>query len=107
MTDEHGHRQHGHRHSDEDPDCEQALAELYEFLDGELTEDRRVMLTRHLDDCNPCLEVYDFEAELRQVIAQRCRDDVPDSLRERIAERLREVTEPAGGSEMGRGVGGP
>jgi len=32
--------------------------------------------------------VYDFEAELRLVIKQRCRDQVPASLRSRIADTL-------------------
>lgn len=73
-------------------DCGEALAELYMFLDGELTEELRDRLTEHLDECNPCLEVYDFEAELRAVIAQRCKDVVPDSLRERIAAQIEELS---------------
>ena len=43
----------------------------------------------HLDDCLPCLEAYDFEAELRMVIAKKCKDEVPETLRIRIAEVLR------------------
>ena len=30
----------------------------------------------------------DFEAELRIVISHRCRDEVPDALRQRIADQL-------------------
>jgi mycothiol system anti-sigma-R factor len=70
-------------------DCEKVLHRLYHFLDGELTEDRRAEIRRHLDECQPCLEVFDFEAELRQVIAARCRDHVPDRLRARVAAALR------------------
>lgn len=92
---------HRHRHPEQPGNCEQALAVLYEFLDGELTDDRREMLTKHLDDCNPCLEVYDFEAELRQVIAQRCRDEVPDALRERIAGELRAIADSSSMPEVG------
>ena len=68
--------------------CEEALSELYTFLDGELTDSKRDELQHHLDDCSPCLEVYDFEAELRQVISLRCREQVPEDLRRRIAELL-------------------
>jgi len=68
------------------PECESALRNLYEFLDGELTVERRATIRVHLDDCPPCLEAHDFELELRQVVAQRCRDRVPDELRRRIAE---------------------
>ena len=58
------------------------------LLDGELTEYRRVEIRQHLDDCLPCLEAFDFEAELRIVIARKCRDEVPESLRERIHKAL-------------------
>lgn len=69
--------------------CEQALAEVYTFLDGELTAEKRVLIAGHLDSCNPCFEAFDFEAELRMVISAKARsDEVPESLRLRIAERL-------------------
>jgi mycothiol system anti-sigma-R factor len=80
---------HDHHHGDEDDaDCEEALEALYTFLDGELTEARRIEIRHHLDDCSPCLEAFDFEAELRLVVRQRCRDQVPEALRQRLAERL-------------------
>ena len=71
------------------PDCEQALAELYSYLDGELTIERRTVIRTHIDLCSPCLERYSFETELRQVVQMRCQEKVPDSLRTRIAEALR------------------
>lgn len=74
--------------SDGKNECAEALRQLYRYIDGELTEELRVTIRRHLDDCPPCVEFYDFEAELRQVISLRCRDEVPDSLRQRIAEAL-------------------
>ncbi len=33
---------------------------------------------------------YGFEAELRKVIASRCKDHVPDDLIDRVAEALRQ-----------------
>ena len=69
-------------------DCQEAIHTLYHYLDGELTEYRRVEIRQHLDDCMPCLEAFDFEAELRIVIARKCRDDVPENLRERIHKAL-------------------
>ncbi len=74
----------GHDHGN----CDEALHELYTFLDGELTDDRRVRIRTHLDDCSPCLEVFDFEAELRIVIKQKCQEQVPDALRQRIFDSL-------------------
>jgi mycothiol system anti-sigma-R factor len=72
------------------PECEAALSHLYEFLDGELTVERRTTIKVHLDECPPCLEAHDFEIELRQVIAQRCRDRVPESLRQRVADAIQQ-----------------
>ena len=79
---------------DDHRDCDDAVFELYTFLDGELTDERRVEIRRHLDDCPPCFEQFDFEAELRQVIASKCKDEVPESLRQRIADVLAGEPDP-------------
>jgi mycothiol system anti-sigma-R factor len=87
----------GHDHGN----CGEALAELYTFLDGELTDQRRIQIAHHLDDCSPCLEVYDFEAELRMVIRQRCREQVPDTLRQQVADRLSKALANEPGESLG------
>ena len=73
-----------HQHAN----CQEALQELYTFLDGELTVEKREHIRVHLDDCNPCLEAYDFEAELRIVISTKCKEAVPESLKEKIRAQL-------------------
>jgi len=72
-------------------ECAEAVEVLYHFLDGELTTERRLLIQRHLDDCPPCLDAFDFEAELRLTIAQRCREHVPDELRVRVRRVIREL----------------
>ena len=52
-------------------DCNDALHELYEFLDGELTLERRAHIQQHLTDRSPCLETFDFQAELHLVRRMR------------------------------------
>lgn len=69
--------------------CQEAIATLYSFLDGELTADRRALIQHHLDECGPCFEAFGFEAELKEVIGRKCRDEVPQALRLRVAEALR------------------
>lgn len=69
-------------------DCEHAIQRIYEYLDGELTPFKRAAIARHLDECPPCAQGFDFEIELRQVIAFKCRDEVPPDLRRRIASAL-------------------
>ena len=71
-----------------DHDCSEILEELQEFISGELTPANRARIEWHLDDCPPCLEAFDFEAELRKVVASRCHDEVPQDLRQRIAEAI-------------------
>ncbi len=70
---------------DEHANCDETVKELYGFLDGELTDERRLHIREHLDGCPPCFEAFDFEAELREVIANRCRDQVPVELKNKIA----------------------
>jgi mycothiol system anti-sigma-R factor len=84
-------------------DCNDTLRELYSFLDGELTDEAREYIRHHLDDCSPCLAAFDFQAELRQVVRNRCCDQVPSSLRDRIAEAI----EAEGPSPTGSPAGHP
>jgi anti-sigma factor (TIGR02949 family) len=75
-------------------DCGEALRQLYGFLDGELTSDRRTTIRGHLDRCACCLEAFDFEAELRVVVSSCCRrDEVPEHLRARVVQALRSLGE--------------
>ncbi|MGH9278650.1 MAG: mycothiol system anti-sigma-R factor [Acidimicrobiales bacterium] len=74
-------------------ECTEAVEVLYTYLDGQLTEERRILIQRHLDDCPPCLDAFDFEAELRVVIAYKCRESVPDHLRLRVAKAIRQVAD--------------
>ena len=70
-------------------DCEKAIYRVYHYLDGELTVWRRWSIKRHLHHCPPCAQGFDFEVELRQVVSQKCREEAPAELRERIAEAIR------------------
>lgn len=98
---------------EEPEDCGEVVLRLYHFLDGHLDDDRRSLIQTHLDDCSNCLEAFDFEAELRQVVARRCRDRVPDSLRARVAMAFLQQpgvlpTEgPPGGISPPGGMGAP
>jgi mycothiol system anti-sigma-R factor len=69
-------------------DCREALHRIYHFLDGELTSVRRHEIETHLDGCSPCFQMYGFETELRRVVHDKCRDAVPETLRQRIADAI-------------------
>lgn len=70
-------------------DCKQAVEQLYEFLDGELTPEKRATIAGHLDACGNCLDAFEFHTELKTVISEKCRTDLPDGLRDRVFDALR------------------
>ncbi len=85
----------------ETSDCEAALRDLYTYLDGEITEERREHIRVHIEECGPCLEAFDFETDLRALVARTCKCEAPESLRDRVAEAIRECDPDIGGSPPG------
>jgi len=69
-------------------DCDDVLREVYTYLDRETDDALRVRIEHHLDGCHDCLEIYDFQAELRQIVARKCKESVPDALRQRVLDCL-------------------
>lgn len=75
-------------------DCDKANARIYRYLDGELTVWRRIRIARHLDECPPCAQGFEFEIHLRQIVSVRCRDEAPPALRRRVAEAIGATVPP-------------
>jgi len=67
-------------------DCEETLHELYAFLDDELGPEARKAIEAHLNSCTDCFQAYDFHAELQLVIKEKCQDEPPPALFEKIAQ---------------------
>ncbi len=71
--------------------CSEAIRELDAFLDGALSEDGHQAIHAHLGGCTDCLQAFDFHAELRTVIAAKCRnDEMPPGLLARIEKCFNE-----------------
>jgi mycothiol system anti-sigma-R factor len=66
-------------------DCEETLHELYAFLDDELGPEARKAIEAHLNSCTDCFQAFDFHAELQLVIKEKCHDEPPPALFEKIA----------------------
>lgn len=79
--------------------CDDALIRLYEYLDNELDEETRAHVEVHLKECSPCLEAFDFEAELWRVIADRAQERVPEDLRGRILSAIHQCDVSGGNNE--------
>lgn len=68
-------------------DCNETLRELEAFLDNELTGAALVAIRSHLDGCMDCLQAFDFHAELKIVVAHKCRnDEMPPGLLAKIQQ---------------------
>jgi mycothiol system anti-sigma-R factor len=73
-------------------DCNETLRELETFLDGELSPDELAAIRSHLGHCPDCHEAFDFHAELKAVIAKKCRsDEVPPGLLARIEDCFKQA----------------
>jgi anti-sigma factor (TIGR02949 family) len=70
------------------PDCQEALAELEEFLDGELPPTEIGRIKAHLSACYPCTDRASFEEQLRAMVRRGCADAAPPDLVERIRSGL-------------------
>jgi anti-sigma factor (TIGR02949 family) len=72
-------------------DCNETLRELEAFLDGEVPDEELVDIRAHLEGCPDCFQAFDFHAELKAVIATKCRgDEMPPGLLARIELCLHE-----------------
>jgi anti-sigma factor (TIGR02949 family) len=70
--------------------CESAQEQLYDYLDHELGADEEGAVRRHLATCEACAARFRFEKEWLTTIRARCRPrQAPESLRRRIAQRIR------------------
>jgi mycothiol system anti-sigma-R factor len=70
--------------------CDEALANLYLYLDREIDGLSAERIRSHLEDCPPCGHLFDFEGRLQQVVRERLREEVPPHLIERLHMALHE-----------------
>ena len=81
----------------DDDDCAQALAKVYEYLDGEMGPEELIKIRTHIDDCGPCLRQYDLDIALKALVRRSCRESAPADLRDRIMVKITEVRIELGG----------
>ncbi len=68
--------------------CDDALARLWEYLDAELQAPDAEVVRAHLAECQGCLEEYDVEVVVKNLVRRGCQEVAPDTLRIRIHEQL-------------------
>ncbi|GAC1517367.1 MAG: hypothetical protein NVS1B4_17320 [Gemmatimonadaceae bacterium] len=85
-------------------DCRGAMKELWDYLDGELTEAKEQAIREHLEYCAPCFEHSEFEQHFLEALAatKDC-NCAPPALRDRVVEALRKAGYCPTGSEPSAG----
>jgi len=72
-------------------ECADFLEQIVYFIDNELDSADCAAVRAHLDSCNPCLEKYDLQRTVKQVVARSCSEHAPYELRSKILLRLEQV----------------
>lgn len=75
----------------EPEDCADYLERIVFLIDNELDEADCSVVRVHLEECAPCLQKYDLERTVKQVVARSCAENAPQGLRDRVLLQLREV----------------
>jgi mycothiol system anti-sigma-R factor len=75
-------------------DCERALKEIELYLDGELDPAEVGVLHAHLASCPPCGDRADFRRRLKALVATKCGERAPSSLRVRVERIVVEAESP-------------
>ena len=69
--------------------CHEFVEELYAYLDGEVSEADCSAIQAHLDECGPCMEEYQRDARLKELIRRSCAcQPAPTELRRRIVTSI-------------------
>lgn len=70
-------------------DCRAFLARLYVYLDGEIDEQSRADIDRHLEACTGCEQQLIFERDLKALVRKKCVEQPDEILIERLRVEIR------------------
>lgn len=73
-------------------DCEQVLEQVWNYLDGEMSEVEYLEIRAHVAECEGCGDKYEFQRRLLALIEAKCREGVhvPGELKQRLFRLLEE-----------------
>jgi len=69
--------------------CEQALKQLFQYIDHELDDTRRAAMEDHLHTCHSCFSRVEFEQRLKAKLGELKKDEADPVVRERIKRLLK------------------
>ncbi|MBI4544096.1 MAG: mycothiol system anti-sigma-R factor [Gemmatimonadetes bacterium] len=68
--------------------CHQVMAQLWAYIDGELTPELNEQVRAHLEMCARCYPQYDFERAFLAFLQRMASEPVPAGLRRKVFEQL-------------------
>jgi anti-sigma factor (TIGR02949 family) len=68
--------------------CEEVIAHLLAYLDGEIDDKKREQIDNHLQDCRACFSRAEFERVLRKRVEAAGETKAGAKLRQRIEELI-------------------
>ena len=71
--------------------CDEALDNLYLFLDKEIDNASIEEIQAHIDNCSSCLNVYDLERVVKALVSRSCAEKAPEPLRAKVLYTIRSV----------------
>ena len=71
------------------PECMEVLTHVWDYLDGQLTDETTERLSAHLASCTQCFEYKTFQENFLEALgAMRNRQGAPPALREKVIAAL-------------------
>ncbi|MDN5727416.1 MAG: mycothiol system anti-sigma-R factor [Propionibacteriales bacterium] len=71
--------------------CASVLERVHDFLDAELSDTDGDVIRLHLNECEQCLDEYDTEQEIKQLVQRCCGGSAPDGLRDKVRTKLQQA----------------
>jgi anti-sigma factor (TIGR02949 family) len=68
--------------------CDDALRNLYVYLDEELDAVTSEGIHAHLEECGECFRRFDFEKRLKKVVRERLSEEVPPQFLEVLRQAI-------------------
>ena len=69
-------------------DCDDVLRLIEGYMDGSLSQWRSRAAARHLGACPPCAHEHQVHVQYRHIVASKCCEEAPLSLRVRIVDAI-------------------
>ncbi len=72
--------------------CEEALKQVFEYIDHALDESDHCNIEDHLSKCRSCYSRVEFERRLKEHLHDIGKEKAPDSLEDKVHQILRQVS---------------